>query len=224
MNSRFLKWQLGIIVVLALILLSEWGYSVVSQNGLQALLIKTLAGEYQADELPELELPKHTADSFAAINERPLFIEGRKPLPEKAADAPVAADASQLEDWLLIGIYSNKNKPTVALFRKQNEAKKFLKLNANQAISGWQIKQIQADRVVLEQGGQEKPVMLLKPRQQTKMPVTPGKPVNPSAQPPHSPDPKRAVQPGRPAIPATPAPPPVDPTNIPSPENDIDES
>ncbi len=219
MNSRFFRWQLWAIALLTVILILEWGYAEVSQNQLKALLNKTVEGDYQADELPELNLPKHTPDSFAAINERPLFIEGRKPLPEKAPDAPVAADASQLEDWLLIGIYNNKDKPKVALFRKQNEAKKFLKLNQGQTISGWQLKEIQADRVILEQGGQEKSVMLLKPRQQTKTPAPAPKPATPQGQNP------RATPPGKPAAPAAapPSPPPVEPNN-PSPENDIDES
>lgn len=220
MNSRFLRWQLGGIAILALILLLEWGYAVVSQNELQTLLNKTIDGEYQADELPELDLPEHTADSFAAINEHPLFIEGRKPLPEKASDTPAAAEASQLEEWLLIGIYSNKNKQPGVLFRKQNEAKKFLKLNLNQSIAGWLIKQIQADRVVLEQGGQEKSVMLLKPRQQTKTPAPIPKPATPSGQQ------KPGQPPARPAVPPAPVAPanPIEPTNNTSPENDSDES
>ena len=222
MNSRFLRWQLGVVVLLIVILLMEWGYSIHSNKALQELLDKTIETEYQADELPELESSKQTADAFAAINEKPLFIEGRKPLPEKAPDAPVAAETSQLEEWLLIGIYNNKSKLKVALFRKQNEAKKFLKLNQNQMISGWQLKEIQADHVVLEQGGQEKSVMLLKPRQQIKPPVPPAKPATP---PGHAGQPQRQVPPAKATSPANSvSPPPVEPINNTSPENDSDES
>lgn len=219
MNSRFLRWQLGAVTMLLMVLLMEWGYSIHSNQALQALLDKVVESEYQADELPELELSKQSADSFAAINEKPLFIEGRKPLPEKAPDAPATAETSQLEEWLLIGIYDNKSKLKVALFRKQNEAKKFLKLNLNQTISGWQLKQIQPDRVVLEQGGQEKSVMLLKPRQQVKAPVTPAKPATPPA---HAGQPQRQVPPAKAANPVTP--PPAEPINNTSPENDSDET
>lgn len=222
MNSRFLRWQLGAVTLLIVILLMEWGYSIHSNKALQALLDKTIATEYQADELPELDLSKQAADSFAAIHEKPLFIEGRKPLPEKAPDAPATAETSQLEEWLLIGIYNNKSKLKVALFRKQNEAKKFLKLNQNQMISGWQLKQIQTDRVVLEQGGQEKSVMLLKPRQQVKTPVVPAKPATP---PGHAGQPQRQVPPAKAATPANPVtPPPAEPINNTSPENDSDET
>ncbi len=227
MNSRFIRWQLWFIGGLVLILLLEWWYFVTNRNELQALLNKSIQSEYQADELPELDLPEHTAESFSAIVERPLFIEGRKPLPEKAPDAPVAAETGQLDEWLLIGIYTDKNKRQFALFRKQNEAKKFLKLTKDQMISGWQLKIIQGDRVVLEQGGQEKPLMLLKPRPQGKTPTTPVKPAAKPAgqpqrpgQPPHAANPVNQANPANPVVPAA----PVEPSTNPSPENDIDES
>ncbi|WP_157200611.1 hypothetical protein [Methylomonas lenta] len=139
---------------------------------------KKIQADYQADELPQLSLSKQSAESFINIVERPLFIEGRKPLPEIVETSSEASTNDQLDDWSLIGIYT-KNKRQVALFRKQNEARKFLKLNEDQTISGWQLKQIQADRVVLQQGGQEKSVMLRNPRLPSKTPPPPKKPAAP---------------------------------------------
>ena len=72
-----------------------------------------------------------------------------------------------------------QNTDPTALFRKQNEARKFLKLNQDQLISGWQLKEILSDRVVLQQGAQQKPVMLRKPREQAKSPAPLKKPATP---------------------------------------------
>lgn len=178
MKGRFFSWQMLTSSGLGVILLFEWGYSDYSRNQLQSIMDKKIQADYQADELPQLSLSKQSAESFINIVERPLFIEGRKPLPEIVETSSEASTNDQLDDWSLIGIYT-KNKRQVALFRKQNEARKFLKLNEDQTISGWQLKQIQADRVVLQQGGQEKSVMLRKPRLPSKTPPPPKKPAAP---------------------------------------------
>ncbi|OAI10085.1 hypothetical protein A1359_01995 [Methylomonas lenta] len=178
MKGRFFSWQMLTSSGLGVILLFEWGYSDYSRNQLQSIMDKKIQADYQADELPQLSLSKQSAESFINIVERPLFIEGRKPLPEIVETSSEASTNDQLDDWSLIGIYT-KNKRQVALFRKQNEARKFLKLNEDQTISGWQLKQIQADRVVLQQGGQEKSVMLRNPRLPSKTPPPPKKPAAP---------------------------------------------
>jgi type II secretory pathway component PulC len=200
MKSRFFSWQMLVSSGLGLILLFEWGYSDYSRNQLQSIMDRKIQADYQADELPQLSLSKQSAESFINIVERPLFIEGRKPLPEIVETSSEASANDQLDDWSLIGIYT-KNKRQVALFRKQNEARKFLKLNEDQTISGWQLKQIQADRVVLQQGGQEKSVMLRKPRLPSKVP----------------PPPKRPAVPRQPAA-------PVAPINNPSSKNENNDS
>lgn len=217
MNSQFMKWQLAACGILSILLLVEWALGEANRKELQALLDKKIQSEYQSEPLQKLSLSKQTEDNFNTIVERPLFIEGRKPLPEKVPDAKDAEEVSQLDDWLLIGIYSNKNQPPVALFRNQKEAKKFLKLTQGQAISSWKIKTIQSDRVVLQQGSQEKSVMLLKPMQQTKTSVNKAQPPRSAAKPKRPDPPVKAV---------TPTPPtnPIAPTNDPSEENDIDEN
>ncbi|MDD2761840.1 MAG: hypothetical protein PHH11_16305 [Methylomonas sp.] len=185
MNATLLKYQMIALAILSVVMALEWGLGELNQSSLQDTLNKTLSTDYQSEPLSSLNLPKPAADSFINIVERPLFIEGRKPIPEAASEkVEQGADLGQLEDWALIGIY-NKDKKAVALFRKQNEPKKFLKLNEQQVISGWQLKEIQADRVLLEQGGQQKTVMLRKPRPQSKAPPPkrPAPPVNPFAQP-----------------------------------------
>jgi hypothetical protein len=179
MNSRFIKWQLIACGCFSAILLAEWGMGEASRSQLQTLLDKNIPSDYQSEPMPTLAQSKQFGDSFNAIIERPLFIEGRKPLPEQAVEETESADNGQLDDWLLIGIY-NKDNRKMALFRKRNEAKTFLKLNETQMITGWQLLQIQGDRVVLQQGGQQKSIMLRKPREQNPVPAASKRPVIPA--------------------------------------------
>ncbi|MCK9605659.1 MAG: hypothetical protein M0R33_04315 [Methylomonas sp.] len=179
MNSRFFKWQLIASACLTVILLAEWIMGETQGNQLQTILDKTIQSEYQSESMPVLTQPRPFNDSMNEIVERPLFIEGRKPLPEQVVEGPETTDNGQLDDWQLIGIY-DKNNRKIALFRKQNEAKTFLKLNETQMITGWQLKQIQSDRVVLQQGGQQKSIMLRKPRVQAPVPIRSNRPVIPA--------------------------------------------
>lgn len=176
MNATLLKYQLVACGVLGAVLLLEWGASEVDRSQLQDTLSKDIKADYQSESLPSLDSPKLSEAGFTDIVERPLFIEGRKPLPDAAENnSQSAEDTGQLDDWALIGIYNKDKKSSkqLALFRNKKEAKKFLKLNEEQMISGWQLTQIQSDRVILQLGGQQKTVMLRKPREQSKVPIPP---------------------------------------------------
>ncbi|MGY6276872.1 hypothetical protein [Methylomonas sp. MgM2] len=186
MNATLFKYQLVACGVLGTVLLLEWGVGEIGRRHLRDTLNKNIDSDYQSEPLPSLNLPKLSEHSFNSIVERPLFIEGRKPIPQDTSedDSEAAADEGQLDDWALIGIYNkNKNKgKRRALFRNQKETGKFLKLYEEQTISGWLLKQIQSDRVILQLGGQQKNVMLRKPREQVKTPMPP-KRVAPTAKP-----------------------------------------
>ena len=205
MNKIWLKIQLALCGLLLLALLGEWAYGRMVWDDLQLSLAPPRPSDYQADDLPELEMLELEME---AVVERPLFIEGRKPIIEAVENqAQPTVDHGQIDEWPLIGIY-NKGQQPMALFRKQNEAKKYLKLTEQQMIAGWQLQQIQADRVLLMQNGQTKTVMLRKPRPQLKS-TTPSAPRN------------------KPPVPPQPA--PMQPTatpnnNEPSPETNNDES
>jgi len=176
MNPVLLKYQLVACGVLSGILLLEWGGAGMASSQLRDILEQTIKADYQSEPLPGLKRSKLPEAGFNSIVERPLFIEGRKPLPDDAEDSSEAkSDMGQLDDWALIGIYNKdkKNKKPVALFRNQKEAKKFIKLNEDQTISGWQLTEIQYDRVILQLAGQQKTVMLRKPREQSKVPMPP---------------------------------------------------
>lgn len=174
MNKR-LYLQLLICVALSLVLGGEWAVGKFSRDRLQTVLDTKIQSDYQAEDLPQLAFPKSGPDGFSDVVERPLFIEGRKPLAEAVENAETVENG-QIDDWSLIGIYT-QNKQQLALFRQQSAAGKFLKLHQDQHLLGWQLQQIQSDRVVLQQGSQQKTVMLRKPRVTGKVPVTPKLPV-----------------------------------------------
>ncbi|AMK78393.1 MULTISPECIES: hypothetical protein [Methylomonas] len=182
MNQKLIRLQLLGCGILGLLLVAEWTYSQFTLTQLRTLLEPRAQTDAPAEQLPNIADSKGTAESYSDIVDRPLFVEGRKPLAEaNPTDNLQTQDSGQIDDWELIGVYDKDNKPT-ALFRKRNEAKKFLKITEEQSISGWLLKQIQADHVQLQQAGQEKSVVLRKPRAQVKPPI-PGKPVVPPRTP-----------------------------------------
>jgi hypothetical protein len=165
-------------------LLAEWGYGQFAGKQLQALLDQEAISDFQPENLPELNADTPSAEQYAAVVERPLFIEGRKPIVEEAPKEVQPVEVGQIDDWQLIGVYTKSTKPMV-LFRNQKEAKKYLKLNEQQNISGWTVLKIMPDQVTLQQGSQQKVVPLRKPRVQgpaanAKSP-TPTKPNRPGA-------------------------------------------
>lgn len=193
MSPKLLKLQLAGCALLSSVLLAEWGYGRYAQSDLQSLLDKQMVSDYQAEELPSLDMDALAAQNNSQIIERPLFIEGRKPLAEASPTANAEeAEVGQLDDWQLIGVYE-KDQRLFALFSKLNEARTFLKLNQEQLIAGWQLREIQGDRVILQQGSQQKTVMLRKPRNTTPAPAA--APKQPAGRP---------TRPPRPTIPANP--------------------
>lgn len=183
MNQKLIKLQLLGSGLLSLVLLTEWAYSQLAARQLQTLLDPREQSSLQAEVLPTIaDHSKGSAESYSEIVDRPLFIEGRRPMAEASpSEIGQNQDIGQIDDWDLIGVY-NKDKQPTALFRKRNEAKKFLKIGTDQNISGWQLKQIHTDYVLLQQAGQEKSVALRKPRAQTKPPL-PSKPTAPPRPP-----------------------------------------
>lgn len=187
MNLKLIKLQAVISGLLSLTLVAEWSYGEYAQR---QLLQQPKPAEDDGSapaELPTIKTLKASAEEYGEMVERPLFIEGRKPLPEAGpVDTTQKVETGQIDDWLLIGVFSNGQKPPIAMFAKKNEAKKYLKIGVEQMISGWLLKEIQPDHVILEQAGQQKSVLLRKPRPESKLPVR-GRPVpSPPAQQPNT--------------------------------------
>ena len=188
MNLKLVKLQLLLSGLLGVILIAEYAYGLSATQNLQQSLQFYKDDSPLTSELPTISTLKPTNADFNELVERPLFIEGRKPIVETVTETAQNADNAQIDDWELTGIYT-KGKKTTVLFAKKNETRKFLKLGLEQTVSGWLLKEIQPDRVMLQQAGQMRTVMLRKPRAENKTAPIAGKPAIP-------------VKTTRPAIPA----------------------
>lgn len=185
MNQKLLRIQLGGCAALSLTLITEWGLSHYNHQQIQSLLSAPSQTEVELETLPVMQMDSKPLEAYNAIIERPLFLDGRTPIVQTLTpDAPKTEELGKIDEWTLIGIF-NKNHTITALFNKTNEVKKFQKLHQDQTLSGWQIKQILPDRVLLEQAGQSKELVLRKivPSNKAKNPRVPGTniPQNPAA-------------------------------------------
>ncbi len=166
MNLSLMKLLLGICVFLLVILLMEWLLIGGSDNLAVESLMSDQNGQSQEIELPNLVLEKQSLERYSDMVDRPLFIEGRKPVVDDEIDGDKQEQASQIDDLILDGIYSLKGK-MYALFRKQQRDKEYFKKSAGDDISGWLIKELQPDRAILERAGKQQTIMLRKPKPRT---------------------------------------------------------
>lgn len=182
MNFKLIKLLIGLCGFLAVVIAAEWRYATVSNR--QALTVATSVGEknYVPEQLPQIELIRRPEASYAELVERPLFIEGRRAVPEADEEAPgtgSGADSAESADqplanfeWELDGIYLH-GQTAMALFshlqkkdrrHKQDDREQFLKKTEGDEIDGWHLSVIEPDKVVLEKGLIRHELLLRKPK------------------------------------------------------------
>ncbi|NOR71098.1 MAG: hypothetical protein GQ532_15605 [Methylomarinum sp.] len=162
MNNNIIKGLSGLCLLLILALIIEWWLIEAPEQVSEQAII----GDDAQVELPKLTLAKKTVESYTQMVESPLFIKGRKPVIDGEENGLVNEDIGQIDDLVLLGIYSNKDKLN-ALFNKKGKQKTYLKKSEGEDVAGWLIKEIKADSVVLELAGKQKTVMLRKPKPTT---------------------------------------------------------
>ncbi len=126
---------------------------------------------------PEPETPTPTPEEFRLppldhyqhFVSRPLFLEGRTPLPETVQE-PETAAASDLSTLQLTGILDTPESGQIVLLRSR-DGKRHYRLHPGDTIEGWRLAEIASDHVVLQQGGRREVLQLRKPRPNP--PVTP---------------------------------------------------
>lgn len=166
MNNFLLKAQWITAVALSVLVAGEWGYGRYQHRQLQNQLGELQVADIAEERLPVLPEVVNDPEQFRELVERPLFVEGRKPIETvKAQQGEAALDNGQLDEWELIGIYSkDRGQHYRALFVKQNDKHKQETLDLNQSIAGWTLVRIERDQVVVQQNGQSKTLFLYKPR------------------------------------------------------------
>ncbi|MCK5191110.1 MAG: hypothetical protein KAR12_13765 [Methylococcales bacterium] len=190
MNSRVIKLLLGLCVLLLIILLVEW----LAISFSETPAVKSLSAVEGHDmELPELVLTEQSIETYLDMVDRPLFIKGRKPVIDLNDDSDIQ-EFGKIEDLVLVGIYS-KDGHMIALFSQQGSEKKYLKKSEGDDISGWLLKEIQADQIILEQAGEQQSIMLRKPKPKTKPKITTKRKPSPKPKPKPNPKPKPKPKP-----------------------------
>ncbi len=188
MNNRGLTWLVGACGVLLVILLMEWMIIGVSKDPSVEVLPDVKEAQTATIELPKLSIDKPSVDSYVAMVESPLFIEGRKPVVNEETMV-TNQQIGKIDDLSLVGIYSIEGQVT-ALFKQQGTVNESLKRVEGDDVSGWRIKQIQPDKVIFEQAGKQQTMMLralkikpkVKKKPRTRINPFTKKPINPFAQ------------------------------------------
>ncbi len=181
MNSKLIK-LLSILIVLALaVLVLEWRLAAFAEKRMYKALQNKDGRPFEEQFLPQLDERDQALESFADLVNRPLFIEGRKPVADAMGEEVVEVDLGQLEDWQLMGIVSTAE-TVKALFAQSKGEKKYQPRVKGDDIAGWRVREIKPDKVILEKDGQLNSIKLRKPKPKVakrppvkrKRPKTPG--------------------------------------------------
>ena len=167
MIYNYIRLEFSVCVFLILLLFVEYGVELLMDKSIYNLTTRPSLS-YQAVVLPTLSLTNAVFKDDSEVHDRPLFSEDRKPQHSNSITPETAnADMGALENWLLIGVFTNDQK-LYALFKNKNENKKYLKLLENQTLAGWLIKQIKPNHVLFELSGQERILELITIKPKTK--------------------------------------------------------
>lgn len=166
MSNQGLKWLAGACGLLIMGLFIEWIVMGAAKRPLSELQVAVKAIKSETMELPKLSIKKQLVGKYFHMVENPLFIEGRKPMPDVETEV-ISQAVGKIEDLILVGIYSIQGRIT-ALFEQKGGDKASLKKSEGDDVSGWLLKEVQSDRVILEQAGKEQTLLLRKPKPKTK--------------------------------------------------------
>ena len=171
MNNKLIRTLTLICLALLLIITLEWLYAEQAQK---QLLRSIRFKEQQTvhDEMPQFNVNQQPEDSYADLVNRPLFIQGRKPVAE--ADSSQAINGNNDFDWLLSGIYTSQIGLKALLTRKEVQTPdtqpattakivRYRKVIIGDDLDGWIITEIHPHKINLTRGGSKKELPLRKP-------------------------------------------------------------
>ncbi len=171
MNKRLLGFKIALLAALALLIVLARGSALWSQQKLDQRLSQQTDAPYSPKQLPELPKDDAAVTHYTEMIERPLFLEGRRPvLAENEIDAPENGTTPVVTSgplaWELVGIYYDGNSLRTLLHATQvtDKEKKYQKLTVDDEIDGWRIVSIETDRVVLDAADEQRVLILQKPK------------------------------------------------------------
>lgn len=182
-NSKWVALMGAVCAVLLLILAAEVLHANLQRRNLFDQPVQDTANAAQ-DAMPGIDLTQRTEDSFTDLVNRPLFIEGRKPVPEPSGTAIQAGVAALKFDWLLVGVYTTGNGLSALLTRAAKLPKdNYRKIRQDDELDGWKLTSLSKDRVLLMQGENQKELLLRKPKPK-QLPSRKGAPPGAAVAPP----------------------------------------
>jgi hypothetical protein len=112
-------------------------------------------------EDPPQENPVPVIETFDEMINRPLFIQGRRPPTEETEVAVEPPEPRTPLNAKLMGVVVTPGAKTALLIDAKGKYKRGKK---NMVIDGWKVFEIKDDRVVMEQAGERKDLLLIKPK------------------------------------------------------------
>lgn len=161
MNKNLMKLLLSLCLFLLVVLLLEW-WLIGSVEPRQEQDSPRGPNEAVSVELPETKLSGDSVEIYSDMVERPLFIQGRRPVVEDEEEDDVH-EVDSVDDLVLTGIYTDDRR-LMALFSKKGREQTHLKKSQGDEVGGWILEDIRPDSVVLENAGKRQTLLLRKPK------------------------------------------------------------
>ena len=179
MNMKLIKLLAAICAGLLFLIVCEWLYAMYAQSQLLDNVDAVNKQKKSGAQLPTVELSKRPEANYKDLVERPLFIQGRKPVNEPdTVQTPVTNMASENFNWALNGVYTSQNKLYALFSRTTGKVAKdnYRKVTKDNDIEGWKVTEITKDKVVVSQGDKQKelPLRKVKPKD---APINTGNPL-----------------------------------------------
>ncbi len=216
MTKRFREYHLALLflvlsALLAIVLVSQWIHYKHEQADLKKLLASKVETKLDTQPVEERHVELPSLEEYASTIERPLFMEGRRPVAQDASEPEAAPVEKKPLSVKLMGVVFAP-KATLGLF--VDAQGKYKRLRINDSIGNWKLVGMEADKAIMEQDGTKEELKLAKPKQKKAQgPQRPG--ALPGVPPPFG---------QAPGMPGQPVPPfgAVNPNNPNTPETPID--
>ncbi len=164
-NVKLVKFLLAICAAFCVVILLEWLYALYAQKQLLASINALDKQKNAASQLPTIELSEREETSYTDLVNRPLFIQGRKPVAETDSknEQPIGLASGTL-NWDLNGIYTQNNRLYALFTRTGTKTPKdnYRKITKDSNLDGWLLTEIHKDKVILTQGSNQKELFLRK--------------------------------------------------------------
>jgi hypothetical protein len=163
MNNKLVSILASVCIVCVLIIAGEWFYAVQTKKNALASSTSTET-KLSRDEMPDIELTRQSEESYIDLVARPLFIQGRKPVDEPSPEEVQNMAVVNIFDWQLNGIYTTKKGLSALFSRSKSKVAKdnHRRIGVGADLDGWKLTEIHQDRAILNQGNEQKELLLRK--------------------------------------------------------------